>query len=110
MLGRGFVGEPQDPASIGGDLQGGAFSQTAEAIEFMMRQQFHVERKRAVGPKAAGAESAVHGAPYFLARLSMARASSAEAISPPRSSMMPRPFLTQIGRASCMDRGCQIGG
>jgi hypothetical protein len=49
VLGRAFVSQPQDAAAILGDLDRHAFAHTAEAVEFVMSQQFEVPDYRLVG-------------------------------------------------------------
>ena len=50
ILRRRFMCEPQDAATILGLLHVAAFADAAEAVELVMAEQLHVERKRLVGP------------------------------------------------------------
>jgi len=49
ILRRGLVREPQDPAPVARELHAHAFADAAEALQLVVREQFHVERERLIG-------------------------------------------------------------
>ena len=62
VLGRRFVRHPQDATAVVGQLHGDAFAHATEALQLVVREQFHVVRHRLVGAGAGGGQIRfVHG-------------------------------------------------